>query len=110
MAVTAIAPADIQQLVINGGDNLWEKLKANVAGLGYTEEELRGNRELFVWISANNFPLIENFRNISPRTIFVPKRSVLANVVVLVRSDSTTYGPKYYEWVDMDRCVGDHLG
>jgi hypothetical protein len=35
----------------------------------------------------------------------VPKHSVLANVVVVVRADSITYAEKYFEWVNMDRCA-----
>jgi hypothetical protein len=106
MAVTTIDPTkDTMQLAINGGDNLWTRLMQNVDGLQYSESELRASPELFVWISVNN-GVIDNFRNISPRTLTVPKRSVLDTVVILVRSDSTTYPPKYFEWVDMDRCVG----
>ena len=101
---TTIPDTDTVQLVINGGDNLWDRLKTNATDLGYSEEELRASPELFVWISANN-GVLENFRNISPRTLKVPKRSVLPNVVVVVRADSSTYGPKYFEWVNMDRCA-----
>ena|SRR5436189_1383575 len=102
--MATIPDTDTVQLPINGGDNLWDRLKSNTTDLGYTEEELRASPELFVWISANNGP-IENFRNIPVRTLKVPKRSKLADVVVVVRADSTTYGPKYFEWVNMDRCA-----
>ena len=101
---TTIADTDTLQLAINNGDNLWDRLKTNATDLNYAEAELQASPELFVWISANN-GVIENFRNISPRTLKVPKRSVLANVVVVVRADSTTYSEKYFEWVNMDRCA-----
>ena len=60
--------------------------------LNYAEEELRASPELFVWISANN-GVLENFRNISLPACAegAEKHSVLANVVVVVRADSTTY-------------------
>lgn len=101
---TTIADADTLQLAINNGDNLWDRLKTNATDLNYTESELQASPELFVWISANN-GVIENFRNIGPRTLKVPKHSVLPNVVVVVRADSVTYSAKYFEWVNMDRCA-----
>jgi hypothetical protein len=105
MSTTTIDPTtDTLQLTINNGDNLWDNLKANATDLNYTESELQASPELFVWISVNN-GIIENFRNISPRTLTVPKHSVLANVVVVVRADSITYPQKFFEWVNMDRCA-----
>jgi|ERR1041384_3794585 hypothetical protein len=102
---TPLPDTDTLQLQINGGDNLWDRLKDNKPDLGYTEEELRASPELFVWISANNSPVVENFRNIAPRPLKVPKHGKLADVVVLVRADSTAYPPKFFEWVNMDRCA-----
>jgi hypothetical protein len=102
--MATIADTDTLQLPINNGDNLWDRLKSNEKDLAYTEDELRASPELFVWISEAN-GVIENFRNISPRTLKVPKHGVLPDVVVVVRADSTKYGFKYFEWVNMDRAA-----
>jgi len=54
---------------------------------------------------------ITNFRNIEPsrlataNTIVLPSHDSFANVVTTVRTDTNTYKPKYFEWVDMDRCA-----
>ena len=104
MSTTTIADADTLQLTVGNGDNLWDRLKANVQDLNYTESELQASPELFVWISVNN-GVIDNVRNIFPRALKVPKHSVLANVVVVVRADSVTYPEKFFEWVRMDRCA-----
>jgi hypothetical protein len=102
----AIQDTDLMDLTMNQYDSLWDRLKANVDGLKYTEAELVANPELFVFIAQKNAVL--NFRDIViSRTLKVPKRSILADVVTAVKADSATYGQKWYETVQMDRCVGN---
>jgi hypothetical protein len=85
------------------GDSIWNVLRSNQDGLGYSETELDRNPQLFVYILWLNG--IVNFRNIVPGNIMLPRRENLADVVITVNSDSTTYPPKFFEWVDMDRCA-----
>jgi hypothetical protein len=97
---------DTVAITINQGDNLWDRMKANVTDLAYTEAELLASPELFVWIAQANTPQINNFRNIpSGTTVRVPKHAQLANVVITVKSDTTTYPFKFFEYVEMDRCA-----
>jgi len=101
----AIADADTVSLTVKGGDSLWNLLRSTAnADLGYSEAELQLNRELFVWILWKN-KFFDNFRNLGPGTVIVPKRSVLADVVVLVQTDNATFPKKFFEWTDMDRCA-----
>ena len=86
------------------GDNLWDKLKANVPNLGYTEQELRDNRELFVWIMVTN--RLDNLRRLPFQSLTVPTRSSLTETVNTVRANPSTYQQKFFTWVDMDRCLG----
>lgn len=91
-------------ITLKPGDNVWDLLRSNQDGLRYSEQELDANPELFVFILWLN--AIDNFRNMFvPRSIMLPRRESLADVVVTVRSDSTTYPKKYFEWVEMDRCA-----
>jgi hypothetical protein len=92
------------QITLATGDNLWDKLKANEQGLRYTEQELVDSRELFVWILASN-SAIDNLRWVTPRTVTVPRRSSLAEVIATVRATPDVYKPKYFTWVEMDRCL-----
>ena len=85
------------------GDSIWNVLRSNQDGLGYSETELDRNPQLFVYILWLNG--IVNFRNIVPGNIMLPRRENLADVVITVNSDSTTYPQKFFEWVDMDRCA-----
>ena len=85
------------------GDNLWDKMKANQPNLGYTEQELIDNRELFVWIMVTN--RLDNLRRLPFNTLTVPTRSSLAEVVSTVRGNPATYTQKFFTWVEMDRCV-----
>lgn len=92
-------------ITIKSGDNIWDLLKSNQDGLRYTESELDANTELFVYILYIN--ALDNFRNmVPPKDIKLPRHESLADVVVNVRSDSTTFPKKFFEWVEMDRCAG----
>jgi hypothetical protein len=40
-----------------------------------------------------------------PRSLLLPRRENLADVVITVNSDTTTFSKKFFEWVEMDRCA-----
>src|SRR5580765_7089520 len=86
------------------GDNLWDKLKANNPSLGYTEQELRDNREIFVWIMVTN--RLDNLRRLPFGALTVPQRTSLTETVNTVRNNPSTYSQKFFTWVEMDRCLG----
>src|ERR1051325_932351 len=90
-------------LIMVQGDSLWNRMKQNQPGLGYTEQELVQSPELFVWIMVANG--LQNLRRVPPRQINVPPRSSLADVIATVQGDPFLYAHKYFTWVEMDRCV-----
>lgn len=90
-------------LILTTGDNLWDRMKQNAPNLGYTEQELVGTPEIFVWIMVANG--LQNLRRVPPRQINVPPRSAIAEVVTAVRNDPFLYAQKYFTWVEMDRCI-----
>jgi len=96
---------DIPKVTVNfnAGDSIWDVLRSNQDGLHYSETELDKNPQLFVYILWLNG--VDNFRNITPRPIMLPRRENLADVVITVNSDTGTFKPKYFEWVEMDRCA-----
>jgi len=96
---------DIPKVTVNflAGDSIWDVLRTNVDGLRYSETELDRNPQLFVYILWLNG--IDNFRNVMPRSLLLPRRENLADVVITVNSDTTTFSKKYFEWVEMDRCA-----
>ncbi len=96
---------DIPKVTVNflAGDSIWNVLRSNQDGLRYSETELDRNPQLFVYILWLNG--IDNFRNILPRSLLLPRRENLADVVIMVNSDNATFPPKYFEWVEMDRCA-----
>jgi hypothetical protein len=96
---------DIPKVTIGfqAGDSIWDVLKSNRDGLHYSETELDKNPQLFVYILWLNH--IDNFRNMLPQTILLPRRENLADVVITVNSDTTTFSKKFFEWVEMDRCA-----
>jgi hypothetical protein len=95
---------EIPTVTVNflAGDSIWDKLRSNQDGLHYSETELDKNPQLFAFILWLNG--VDNFRNIVARSVILPRRDNLADVVITVNSDSTKY-KKYLEWVDMDRCA-----
>jgi hypothetical protein len=96
---------DIPKVTVNflAGDSIWDVLRSNQDGLRYSETELDRNPQLFVYILWLNG--IDNFRNIMPRSLMLPRHENLADVVITVNSDTTTFSPKFFEWVEMDRCA-----
>jgi len=85
------------------GDNIWDRLKRNDPGLGYSEQELVDSPELFVWIMANNG--LQNLRRVPPKSLSLPPRSSLGDVIAEVRADPNRYPTKFFQWVKMDRCI-----
>lgn len=90
-------------IVLVDGENLWDKLKQRAPGLGYTEEDLVRNRELWAFIArANN---IWDFRAVPAGRLTVPARASLPEVVVHVRVNFGHYR-EVLAVVEQDRALG----
>lgn len=91
-------------VTLGPGDTLWNKLKENVPGLAYTEQELVVHKEILAFIAEFNG--IRDFRLLPTGRYRVPKRFCKQAVIEFVRSHPERYDSTDFAGaVDRDRSI-----